>query len=139
MPGDYLYQSLDDVTDQVVERINRLTGLMLSDNDIAHRLGEYKASGSRSVIVKFTRRQTKINVLKSAKRFKGTRIFINEDLTKLNAEELASLRLKDKDAVERAWSFDGKIYVQFKGKEKGERVTYEQYEIWLKKPWPVKG
>ena len=141
LAGDSPSQSSEVTTRMVIEKLNVQTGLRLDEHDvdIAHRLGDYRSSKPRSVIVKFTRRQTKVNVLKNAKKFKGTNIFINEDLTKLNAEVLASLRLKDKKSVERAWSFDGKLYAQFKGQQKGERITDEQYKLWLSKPWPIKG
>ncbi|KAH3727889.1 hypothetical protein DPMN_053835 [Dreissena polymorpha] len=78
-----------------------------TDIDVAHRLGKFAKNKSRPVIVKFLRRQTKIEIMKRAKMLKGSRLFINEDLTKLNAEVLASLRLKEPDLIERAWSFEG--------------------------------
>ncbi|KAH3855833.1 hypothetical protein DPMN_098403 [Dreissena polymorpha] len=45
--------------------------------------------------------QTKIDILRKAKLFKGSGIFVNEDLTKLNAEVLASVSLKQSSAVEK--------------------------------------
>ncbi|KAH3787546.1 hypothetical protein DPMN_165672 [Dreissena polymorpha] len=82
-----------------------------TDIDVAHRLGKFAKNKSRPVIVKFLRRQTKIEIMKKAKMLKGSRLFINEDLTKLNAEVLR-LRLKEPDLIERAWSFEGKLFVR---------------------------
>ncbi|KAH3847358.1 hypothetical protein DPMN_089678 [Dreissena polymorpha] len=55
--------------------------------------------------------------MSKAKLFKESTIFVNEDLTKLNAEVLTSLRLKQPGAVERSWSFEGKLYAVFKGNQ----------------------
>ena len=64
------------------------------------------------VIVQCMRRQSKIDVMKSVKLLKGTGIYINEDLTKIIAEVLASLRLKEPCRVEKAWPNKGKIFVE---------------------------
>ncbi|KAH3779910.1 hypothetical protein DPMN_157719, partial [Dreissena polymorpha] len=84
------------------------------------------------------RRETKIDIIKSAKLLKGTGIFIYEDLTNINAEVLASLRLKEPELVEKAWSRDGKLFVCYKGQERNEQVTYDKYKFWLAKQWPTK-
>ena len=112
--------------------------LEYKDIDIAHRLGKYIPNKNRAVIVKCVRRQTKIDVMKRAKQLKGTGIYINEDLTKINAEVLASLRLKEPSRVERAWSHEGKLFVGYKGIDRNEHVDYKQYQNWLSKPWPRK-
>ncbi|KAH3804001.1 hypothetical protein DPMN_132274 [Dreissena polymorpha] len=54
--------------------------------------------------------------MRNATLLKGSGIFLNEDLTKLNAEVLASVRWKDPENVQRAWSFEGKLYARFKAK-----------------------
>ncbi|KAH3818100.1 hypothetical protein DPMN_119696 [Dreissena polymorpha] len=76
--------------------------------------------------------------MKLAKLLKGTDIFINEDLTKINAEVLASLRLKEQELVEKAWSRDGKLFVHYRGQERNEQVTFDKYKLWLAKSWPTK-
>ncbi|KAH3739411.1 hypothetical protein DPMN_046063 [Dreissena polymorpha] len=52
--------------------------LEYKDIDIAHRLGKYIPNKNRAVIVKFVRRQTKIDVMKRAKQLKGTGIYIKK-------------------------------------------------------------
>ncbi|KAH3751858.1 hypothetical protein DPMN_160048 [Dreissena polymorpha] len=74
--------------------------------------------------------------MRNAKLLKGSGIFLNEDPTKLNAEVLSSVRLKDPETVERAWSFDGKLYARFRGKERFEIIDYEHFQTRLSKPWP---
>ncbi|KAH3856517.1 hypothetical protein DPMN_099107 [Dreissena polymorpha] len=43
-------------------------------------------------------------------------IYINEDLTKTNATVLAFPRLKDR--VGKAWCFEGKMFVKYKGSDR---------------------
>ncbi|KAH3848573.1 hypothetical protein DPMN_090951 [Dreissena polymorpha] len=81
-----------------------------SINDL-EQLGKYTPNKNRPVIVKFVRRQTKIDIMKRARNQKGTGTFNNEDLTQTNAEVLASLRLKEPGRVKKAWSFKGKLFV----------------------------
>ncbi|KAH3751614.1 hypothetical protein DPMN_186182 [Dreissena polymorpha] len=92
------------VADETISLLSKKLGLKLEskDVDVAHRLGKYAPNKNRPVIVKFVRQQTKIDIMQRAKLLKGTGVFINEDLTKINAEVLSSLRLKEPDLVERA-------------------------------------
>ncbi len=76
--------------------------------------------------------------MKRANRLKDTDIFINEELTKMNAEVLASLRLKEPELVEKAWSRDGKLFVRYRGQDRNELVTFDKYKLWLTKSWPNK-
>ncbi|KAH3870369.1 hypothetical protein DPMN_033553 [Dreissena polymorpha] len=91
---------------------------------ITHRLGQFKPNSIRPVIVIFVRRQTKIDILRKTKLFNGSGIFVNEDLTKLNAEVLASVRLKHPSAVEKSWSFEGKIFALFKENQHATQIKH---------------
>ena len=111
--------------------------LSMYDIDIAHRLGRYDENKIRPMIVKFVSRQTKYNVMRNTKHLRGTKLSVNEDLTRLNQQDfvLSSVRLKSKDKVVKAWSFEGKLYLKDK-KDKTEVVTYSKYQMWLDLPWP---
>ncbi|KAH3695668.1 hypothetical protein DPMN_083126 [Dreissena polymorpha] len=100
-----------------------------SRGNITERRSDRLSSGSYGA-------KSKSDVMRNAKLLKGSGIFLNEDLTKLNAEVLASVRHKDPETVERAWSFDGKLYARFRGKERSEIIDYEHFPTWLNKPWP---
>ena len=128
------------VAEQTAGMINHHLDIQLvsKDIDVAHRLGKYVPNKNRPVIVKCVRRQTKIDVMQRANRLKGTNIYVNDDLTKTNAEVLASLRLKDPGRVERAWSRESKLFVKYRGSERSEKVLFDQYKNWLSKPWPKK-
>ena len=133
-------QSSSTVTQKIISLVNEHLGIPItpSDIDIAHRLGKFKPTENRPIIIKFVRRQTKVDILRKAKQFRGTGIFVNEDLTKLNAEILASVRLKDSANVEKCWSFEGKIYALFKGNQHATQIAFADYKNWLSKPWPRK-
>ncbi|KAH3842900.1 hypothetical protein DPMN_116404 [Dreissena polymorpha] len=94
VPDDQDRQSSVSVTNQIINLVHTHLGISMvpNDIDIGHRLGKFKPNSNRPVIVKFVRRQTKIDILQKAKLFKGLGIYVNEDLTKLNAEVLASVR-----------------------------------------------
>ena len=66
---------------------------------------------------------------------KGTGIYVNEDLTQLNAKVLTAMRLKDKDNVSRAWSYQGKLFLKY-STDQIEEVKYKDFAYWLNKDWP---
>ena len=140
LPSDSENQPSAAVADEMASLLTKKLGMPIAttDIDVAHRLGKFAKNKSRPVIVKFLRRQTKIEIMKRAQMLKGSRLFINEDLTKLNAEVLASLRLKEPDLIERAWSFEGKLFVRYRGSDRRETVSFVKYREWLDKPWPQK-
>ncbi|KAH3840632.1 hypothetical protein DPMN_114085 [Dreissena polymorpha] len=72
--------------------------------------------------------------MKRDKLLKGTGLYNNEDLTKQNAEVLASLRLKEPGRVEKSWSFESKLFVRYRGSERNEQIHFNQYQGWLSKP-----
>ena len=81
-----------------------------NDIDISHRLGPFESDRKRPIVVKFVRRHVKNAIMKNSKLLKGTVIYINEDLTKLNRKVLTAIRKKSMDTVEKAWSFNGKLF-----------------------------
>ena len=82
-----------------------------SDISIAHRLqardGNHKP---RTVIVKFTKRTTKVDVLANRKKLKDTPIVIAEDLSPSNMRLFHKMR--DIAGNRNTWSHDGKILVK---------------------------
>ena len=78
---DHDRQSSISVTNKIVALVNTHLGIHIEPTDIdkAHRLGKFQPNKNRPVIVKFVRRQTKIDILRKAKAFKGSSIFANED------------------------------------------------------------
>ena len=62
--------------------------------------------------------------MKNSKFLKGTGIYVNEDLTKLNRDVLTAIRKKSADTVDRAWSFNRKLFC----KDKSEKIEVVKYK-----------
>ena len=126
-------------------KLNSVIGglnLKKDDIDIAHRLGMKKTPKPhetvypRRVIVRFNSRCKRDAILRSRKLFKGTDIYVNEDLTKVNQLVLSCVRKKMKDEVETAWTKNGRIMYKNKTGAIVE-VLYSEFQEWIDLPWPV--
>ena len=127
-------EDANTTADMVVRKLNEILGLNLHryDIDIAHRIGRKQkgVKSSRCVIVKFVSRMTKIKCLKDRKtKLKGTKIFIQEDLTSLNYSVF--MATKGNNDVDKSWTIDGTIYVKWKGSDVIKKVGYAEYDEWL--------
>ena len=131
--GETAFETIDKVLKVVNKDLKMPVGPQ--DIDIAHRIGPFDSHKTRPIIVKFVRRQDRINVLRNAKMLKGTPISINEDLTSTNAKVLASLRLKDKANIAKAWSFEGKLFAKYHN-DTVKQIKYEEFEKWISIDWP---
>ena len=87
--------------------------------DRCHRVGPIQVGSEttkksvRPVIIKFTSYKFRESVYRSKSKLKGTRLVVSEDLT---ASKYALLKLaRAKFGNNRAWSYDGKIFVMYKG------------------------
>ncbi|KAL8608721.1 hypothetical protein ACOMHN_067673 [Nucella lapillus] len=119
LQGDKPRETSDETEKRVVDFLHSQLGLTTITSDhisIAHRVGPYRQSQNRPIIVKFISRKTKVSVMKNKRNLKGQKIYINEDLTKLNAQRLAEL--KKHIGVLSAWSFEGSLYCKLINLEK---------------------
>lgn len=108
---DTARESVEECVDKVVGFVNDRLSLNVQngDIDIAHRLGKFTGERPRSIIVKFTHRRTKHNIIKARKGLKGSGYTIFEDLTKLNQQKLKdAYKLK---SVSNSYSLDGKLFL----------------------------
>ena len=130
------FQTMETVC---LELNKRAAGLHITPNDIdiAHRLGKYDKDRNRNIIVRFVSRAQKIRVFKYRKELKTADVYINEDLTKLNQDVLTSVRVKRKDIIEQAWTFEGRVYAKWKDGET-RQIQFAEYETWTNRPWPEK-
>ena len=107
------------------------------DVDIAHRLGKRNGGQPRPIIFKFVSRMTRDAVFRGRLSLKRSRIFLNEDLTRVNNHILACVRKKKPETVDSAWTKNGRIY--YKDKDKIEcEVKYEDFPYWDDLEWPDK-
>lgn len=122
-----------ETTTTAVKILNTKMGMNITDKDIdiAHRIGLMRREKPRGIIVKFTSRLSKIASLKDKRtKLKGTGIFVQEDLTQLNARLLNAVR--NNTETEAGWSFEGQIYVKHKANGNVEKISFEDYEHWLR-------
>ena len=88
------------------------------------------------MIIRFNSRIKRDNILRNRKLFKGTDIFVNEDLTQINQNVLACVRRKMPDEVKQSWSINGHIFYESHTGEKLE-VKYSDFQEWIDLPWPA--
>lgn len=128
-----------ETEEKVVNVLNEMMpdlNLKTEEIEIAHRLGKSKKGKPRQIIVQFSSRSTKVEILKRRKMLKGSSIYVNEDLTRVNQEVLSCVRKKQRDEISSVWSRDGKIF--YKNKMGSiHKVHFRDYSHWLGLPWPV--
>lgn len=135
------HETAETTTKIVTDFLKSKMGISVSstDIDIAHRLPgrEKDTHKDRDIIVKFQSRITKEKILRNRKQLKGTGVYVNEDLTKLNQLVLMCVKRKMSDEVAQAWSSNGNIF--FRNKlDRVKSVPYEKYQDWIDLPWPTR-
>ncbi len=78
--------------------------------DRAHRLGPKNSFRPRTVIIKFKSYGPKASIYKQRKSLKGTKYYINEDITRFNMK-LVNFARDHKANIKSAWFSDGKVLV----------------------------
>jgi len=104
--------------------------------DIAHRLKK-RVRGNRGIIVRFTSRMLRDDVMRSKKMLKGTGVYLHDELTTLNQAVYDSARLKKRDEVKDVWVRGGNILYR-SHTDVVKMVTYDDYFYWTDLPWPNK-
>ena len=104
-------ETVPDTIHNVIEFLNVKMGVRVSWEDIciAHRLGRLEQNRYRSVIVKFVRRTTKLEILENRYKLKGSGIVLAEDLTPENNKLFWELR--EHMGKRNVWTRDCQIYV----------------------------
>ena len=82
--------------DAKVVSVAEKAGVQITANDVStcHRLPGGR-SGSKPLIAKFVRRDTKHQLVKNKRNLKNTNIFVNDDLTPIRAKVTRELRKRD--------------------------------------------
>ena len=135
-------ETAEAATEKVIEKLNEKIpdlNLQLHHIDVAHRVGDKKKGRHRQIIVKLNSRMKRDEILKNRRLFKGTNIFICEDLTKANQLVLTCLRKKMPDEVDQSWSKGGRLYYKLKrDTDTVLELSYQDFQTWIDLPWPVK-
>ena len=102
-----------DQTSQVVRKLFRdklNVTVSETDIDIAHRLGNFEKDRERSVIVRFTRRSVRNEVIQNRKKLKDTPVIITDNLSPANMRLF--YRLKELVGGRNVWSIEGKLFAK---------------------------
>lgn len=116
-------ESAEEV-ERKVTHVFKEAGVEVKPDDIAavHRVGKGN-KGPRPILVKFVSRRKRNEVMAKKKSLQSKdnfkRVFINDDVTPLRARLLGYVKRLEK--VEKAWTFEGKIYCSLKSQSGGER------------------
>lgn len=93
-----------------------------------------ESTGARQIIIRFISRMKRDELLRNRKYLKGSNIFVNEDLTRLNNRVLMTIKKGNPNKIQNAWTKDGKIfYKNFQGDV--IYVPYQEYHEWLNVSW----
>lgn len=102
----------------VTKILNDNTGLNIKEIDIAscYRIGNVSSNKKkyRPVIIKFVEYDYKNSVINNAKRFKGKKIFITEDLVQARRDLLKNAQAKL--GIKNVWPRNGFIFTKCDGK-----------------------
>ena len=107
-------ETADENTNDVVIALASDMGVHIDEHDIciSHRLQKSRSMQERPTIVRFVRRDTKIDMMRKKKtlrtidRYRNT--FVNDDLTPLRSKMLRAL--KHDEEVKRVWTIDGSFH-----------------------------
>lgn len=103
---------------KVLNIINHYTDLNYASSDItiSYRIGSRQSVSkkSRPIVVKFKSIEKKHTLLKNCGKFKGSKLFVSEDLTKPRLQLLNEV--KSAVGKENVWSYNGIIYTKINNK-----------------------
>ena len=115
--GEKAHQSEQLVLNLFKEKLG-INWLNHDNIEIAHRTGQYSEKSNRAIIVKFTSRKAKNEIIMKRSQLKGSKVSIAEDLTVENVRRLRELSALDVCA--QSWSFGGKLFCKNGNDEKIE-------------------
>lgn len=77
------------------------------------------------IIVRFANRKYKTELLRQGKKLRGSNVYINEHLTKVNADIARKARyLRKKGKILSTWSANGKVFIKTNGSPEHSRILY---------------
>ena len=94
------------------------------DIEACYSLSRKAKTGIPAILMKFVNRE-KNSLLRRSKMLKGSKVFINENLTKQNAEIAMKARKARKvGKIQGTWTINGKIYIKLKGTLEEAKVAW---------------
>lgn len=118
-------EELHTLEEHVVQFLsNRNIYLKSHQVSTCHTLPRKDNKTTPTIVMKFVNRKYKVEVMKQAKKLKGTGVYINEHLTKKNAEIARNGRiLRKQGKIQATWTRNGKVYIQLNGSPEQAKVV----------------
>lgn len=77
-----------------------------------------------TIVVRFANRKYKVEVLRQSKKLKDTGVYVNEHLTKKNAEIAMNGRiLRKQNKIQATWTRNGKVFIKLNGPPEQAKVV----------------
>ena len=114
---------------KVAEFVNKTMGVQLQTSDIiaCHELPSRKEERVKPVIVSLINNAVKRDVMMGRKKLKGTRIYVNEQLTKKNAALFKKARdLKKQAKIDSTWTYNEKVFLKKSQSGSPKEITAEE-------------
>lgn len=111
--------------EQQVTAFLHSTGIELDRDNIeaCHTLPRRNKIDKPAIIIRFTNRKHKIELLKQGRRLRGTNVYLNEHLTKKNADIARMARLLRKQKkLQSTWTANYKIFIKTNGSPEQAKV-----------------
>uniref|UniRef100_A0A1A8UGW8 Uncharacterized protein n=1 Tax=Nothobranchius furzeri TaxID=105023 RepID=A0A1A8UGW8_NOTFU len=109
--------------DQVIKFFNS-KDIAISSKDIVacHSLAQ-KHSKTSTIVIRLASRKCKMEVLRNAKKLKGTSVYVNEHLTKRNSEIARQARILRKEKkIHDTWTRNCKVLIKLNGPPEQAKV-----------------
>lgn len=91
--------------------------------EACHPLPRKDDSEKRAIIMRFVNRKHKTALLKQGRKLRGTNVYINEHLTKQNADIARKARLMKKQGkIQHTWTSNCKIFIKLNGTPEQAKV-----------------
>lgn len=93
------------------------------DLEACHPLPRRHSRDKPAIIIRFTSRKRKIELLKQGRQLKGTEVYLNEHLTRKNAEIAKRARqLRKQNKIQSTWIRNCKTFIKLNGSPEEARV-----------------
>ncbi|KAJ8394096.1 hypothetical protein AAFF_G00049010 [Aldrovandia affinis] len=112
-------------TERQVAAFMQSKDIQLDCNNIeaCHPLPKTGTNGKPSVVLRFVNRKHKIALLKQGRKLKGTNVYMNDHLTKRNADIARKAReLRREKKIQQTWTANCKVFIKLNGTPENANV-----------------
>jgi len=131
-----MVSDIESLEQQVINYLGE-KGIQIQTADIeaCHPLSRKKKKENPDIILRFVNRRRKVEVLKQGHKLRGSNVYLNEHLTRKNANIARQVRvLRKEKKIQATWTTNCKIYIKLNGTPEeaktlliGELLELDQY------------